>query len=61
MHTDSRENNLKEELCSIILHDVTTKEKEEDSKVAKEEDSTEEEDQLYVITVISLDIWCETI
>jgi hypothetical protein len=56
-----KEKNQKEELHSIILQEVIIKEEEEGSEVMEEEDSTEEEDQLYVITVIILDIWHETV
>jgi hypothetical protein len=62
MHTESKgKKDQKEGYHSIILQEVTIKEEEEDSEVMEEEDLVEEEVQLYVITVIILGIWHETV
>jgi hypothetical protein len=54
--------NQKEELHSIILpEEVIIKEEEEDSEVVEEVDLAEEEDLLYVIILINLDTWLETV
>jgi hypothetical protein len=61
MHIEYKEKNQKEELRSIILHEAIIKEDEEVSKSLEEDDLVEEEDLLYVITIISMDTWCESV
>jgi hypothetical protein len=62
MHTWSKgKKDQKEGYRSIILREFKIKKEEEDLEFVEEEDLVEEEDQLYVIIVISLGIWCETI